>query len=142
MGLALMPQACTVDHKKLGTRSTSTGGWLWGVGSNSKSKVLALQLIEHISSYNNQLAECDNFGLVPIRRDILGKANLVFTEPWKTNVFRISMKQVQINGPRVLPYSSDFPKTEKEYIRIWKKVIEKSMAEGVYLDGAAVKKLF
>jgi maltose-binding protein MalE len=125
LGFAVMPRAVSTDGRTPKSRATSTGGWLWGVGSRSRNTQLAVRFIEHVSSSKNQLAECNYFGLIPIRKDIMGMAEIRFTHPWKNSVYRVSVQQVLLNAQRILPYTSDFDRIEKAYIGKWRAVVEK-----------------
>jgi ABC-type glycerol-3-phosphate transport system substrate-binding protein len=126
LGFAVMPQAVYMDGKKTGGRGTSTGGWFWGLGMNASGQKDAVDLIEHITGYENQLAECKNFGIIPARNDILGREKMVLGRAWKTRMYKTSLKQLEANGKTSLPYAFGFERIEKRYINIWKKVVERS----------------
>lgn len=134
LAFAVMPKAVSVDGAREGSRAISTGGWLWGIGAECDRNSLAVKLIRHITSYDNQLAEGDRFGIIPVRRDILGKASVMFSEPWKTQVFATSMEQLKHNGKTSLPYTETYNSIERAYIDAWKKVVQASAAKG-YLGG-------
>jgi len=139
LGFALMPKGMLVGLPFNGKRSVSTGGWLWGVGAKSGQGKLAVSLIETITNYDNQVGGTHRFGMIPVRKDILGKANILFQEPWKTQVFKISVQQLKTNGGTSLPFVAGFDKIERQYLKLWKKVIEES--KGGALSDARLKKL-
>ena len=130
LAFAVMPKAVSVDGAREGSRAISTGGWLWGIGAECDRNNPALKLIRHITSYDNQLAEGERFGIIPVRRDILGKAGVMFSEPWKTRVFATSMEQLKHNGKTSLPYTEDYNAIERAYIDAWKKVVRAGASRG------------
>ena len=125
------PKSVHLSSDKKGSRAISTGGWLWGVGHQSSNPKLALELIEHITAYENQVGETQRFGMIPVKKQILGKSKIQFKESWKNNVFKTSFKQIKLNKNTSLPYSKDFNSLAKKYVAIWKEVVTKSSGKAL-----------
>ncbi|MFC1586231.1 extracellular solute-binding protein, partial [Fibrobacterota bacterium] len=126
LGFALMPEAVLADGKQKGSRSISTGGWFWGIGSTSTNPGLAFELITFITNRENQLAECRRFGMIPVRNDILKAAPPKFDQDWKIDIYNISLKQLRTNKGCRLPPAENIEEVEKAYIGMWKTVLAAS----------------
>ncbi|MFC1584374.1 extracellular solute-binding protein [Fibrobacterota bacterium] len=138
LDFALTPAAVPLNDKFDGSRRISTGGWLWGIGSQSKKAELAMELIRFITSNQNQIGETERFGMIPVRKDILGRS-APFKDDWKVRVFNTSSRQLRTNRSNYLPHVEGFEKLEKQYIAVWKKVVIAS--EKGYLGEDKVKKI-
>jgi ABC-type glycerol-3-phosphate transport system substrate-binding protein len=128
LGYASMPRGLSSDLRTKGTGAVSTGGWLWGVGAGSKNPRLALEFIRFITNSDNQYSETNAFGIIPVRKDILGKANMMFGEQWKTEVFQTSLTQLKANGKNCLPSVAGFKKIEQQYVGKWKETVANAAA--------------
>jgi len=126
MGFAVMPEAILADGTSKGKRSISTGGWFWGISSKSKNPDLAFDLMSFITTRDNQLAESNEFGMIPVRNDILKKVHPGFQEKWKEELYNISVQQLRINRNNYLPLGYEIEEVQKDYIKIWKNVMQKS----------------
>jgi len=127
LGYATNPQAVTLMTNESRQKSVTTGGWLWGIGAKTSQQAIALDLIKFITNHKNQINEIKNFGMISVRKDILGKSNIGFKEQWKNDVFNISLKQIRLNKKQRLPYSSTLDQLEKSYYKIWIEVITSSI---------------
>ena len=87
----------------------------------------------------NQIKEIKKFGMIPVRRDILGKSSIGFKESWKTDVFNVSLKQIRLNKKNRLPYSKSLDDLEKQYFQVWNQVVTAS-SEG-YLGEEKILKI-
>ena len=139
LGFAMMPQGLLPDLHTPGKRGTSTGGWLWAVGAHARDPKQALAFARFITERANQVSECNMFGIIPVRKDILGSANLMFDAPWKNEVFATSLAQLKENGKNALPTVDDFDKIEKQYIAVWNSVASRSLSG--YLDETKIRSL-
>jgi len=125
IGLSLMPTGCSVQLDKdgrmlrIGTKAITTGGWWWAIPQTCPRPDLAYELFLHITSRENQLAECKSFGMIPVRNDILKSKDILFTHTRASEVFQTSYKQIQKNNNNILPSLPRFDKVVAIYLEAW-----------------------
>lgn len=125
MGVSVMPQGVSValdsygNYLRKGKRSVTTGGWWWGIPQNSPSPVLSYKLARHITTNDNQVEGCSNFGMVPVRKDILGDISLMFGGGWVTSVFDVAFAQLVHNRYTTIPLTDHYDEVGKNYIELW-----------------------
>lgn len=125
IGISLMPGGCSVQLDpegnvlRKGSKAITTGGWWWALPKQCPDPELAYSLFTHITSRPNQLQECLRFGMIPIRKDILKDETLLFSNSWKSRVFRTSYKQIQKNDSNILPSIPRFDAIVTLYCDAW-----------------------
>ncbi|MDG5814313.1 extracellular solute-binding protein [Chitinispirillales bacterium ANBcel5] len=128
LAFATMPFVCSVelDHygipERKGGKSVKTGGWWWGVPINSPDLNLSRSLIQHITSRTYQLEEGARFGILPLRRDILGSIPVIAGENWISELYFTTKKQLNYNSINQLKGGWD-DTTNKIYKGLWQGVI-------------------
>jgi ABC-type glycerol-3-phosphate transport system substrate-binding protein len=124
-GVALMPRgvslALTSDGQYLreGSRKVSTGGWWWGIPQYTPFPDLSVKLAEWILKPENQIDECGQFGMIPVRKDILEDISLIFGRGWISEVFNVSFKQLMENRYTALPLVKNFNRISDLYLDAW-----------------------
>ncbi|HAJ79867.1 MAG TPA: hypothetical protein DCO75_08850 [Fibrobacteres bacterium] len=125
MGLAAVPKAVSFELDKKGksvfegTRSTSTGGWWWGIPKTSPNAQLAYEFARYITSKGNQALECSKFGMIPVRKDILLNLPEVFPQGWVGDIFKTSVDQVTTNALTTVPLIKEYPQVAQNVIDAW-----------------------
>jgi ABC-type glycerol-3-phosphate transport system substrate-binding protein len=129
MGVALMPRGVSFALNRRGrpvrrgSRKAGTAGWWWGIPRSAPHPELSLELAKWITSYKNHFAECRVFGMMPVRRDILGNLKRAFPGDWMANVFDISIKQIGINGNTTVPLLPEYSSVGKIYLDAWYNIV-------------------
>ncbi len=129
MGVAVMPAGCSVelDGKgnvlRKGARSITTGGWWWGIPARTPDPLRSYRLARHITSAENQLQGCSRFGMVPVRKDILGDLSMMFGGGWITRVYEVSLRQLMHNGRTVVPSHPAFDDVSLLYLDMWYDIV-------------------
>jgi ABC-type glycerol-3-phosphate transport system substrate-binding protein len=124
LAVSLMPRATSLsDDLAFNLRSSiTTGGWLWGISSKCRNPQEAYRLIRHLTSREVQMAELENFGILPVRQDLLTGTKIALSEPWKQEVYVTSLKQLKANRYTVLPQSENVKAAQEKYIDIMQKI--------------------
>ena len=132
---AQMPRGCSIELDKAGqitrqgTHRVSTGGWWWGIPKRWNDPALAYKLARFITNHENQIKECAEFGMVPVRYDVIKDPNALFFGGPLSEVFKTSYKQIQTNDNFVLPSGGQIDTVTRCYLDAWKKIImEKNWA--------------
>jgi len=120
MGVAVMPKGVSLvleEGKPMreGGRGITTGGWWWGIPSNTPSRELSYKLAHHITNTENQIEGCSNFGMVPVRQDMLSELGLMFGGGWISDVFHVASQQLVENRFTVIPLVDEYPEVGKNY---------------------------
>ncbi|MBN1127461.1 MAG: extracellular solute-binding protein, partial [Chitinispirillaceae bacterium] len=129
MGVALMPQGCSMELSgdelplRRGRRSITTGGWWWGIPANTPDPAASWELAAFVTSTSAQISECSRFGMVPVRKDVLGDMNMLFGGGWISRIYEISFKQLFENGHTVLPAHRRLGKLGDLYIDAWYNIV-------------------
>jgi hypothetical protein len=129
MGVALMPQGCSLllDRNgavsREGCRAVTTGGWWWGIPKNAPDPKLSYQLARYISNTKNQINDCSRFGMIPVRKDILGDISMLFGGGWITEIYQTSFKQLMNNGSTILPVNVHTDKIGNLYLDAWYDIV-------------------
>jgi ABC-type glycerol-3-phosphate transport system substrate-binding protein len=125
LDIALMPSGCSLQLDqngnilRKGTQAITNGGWLWGIPKKCPDPLLAFKLFTFISNKENQLQECKRFGMIPVRNDILKNKSIVFESGWISKMFRVSYRQVQINGENFVSSHAKFNSIADLYLAAW-----------------------
>jgi ABC-type glycerol-3-phosphate transport system substrate-binding protein len=129
MGLAVMPQGLSFELDaegkplRTGSRKAGTAGWWWGIPKTAPNPRLSAALAQWITNYENHLAECKVFGMMPIRKDILADVQKVFPKDWMADVFATSIKQLQLNGDTTGPLLREYADVGKIYLDAWYDIV-------------------
>ena len=130
MGLVLMPMGVSLELDangnpvREGSRRASLSGWWWGVPKTSPNPELSYELARWITNYENHLAECQTFGMMPIRKDVLGKLE-AFPYPWMSEIFEIGYNQLSIPGTETAPLIPEWSLISANYRNAWYHIILK-----------------
>jgi hypothetical protein len=125
MGVALMPQGCSValspagEPLRVGKRSITTGGWWWGIPASTPHPELSFQLAGHITSTSSQIQECTRFGMIPVRKDVLSDITMMFGGGWIADIYDVSFRQLMQNGYTALPAHPQIGKIGALYLEAW-----------------------
>lgn len=129
MGVAVMPQGCSVeldrkgDVLRSGEKSITTGGWWWGIPSDTPYPRLSYDLARHITSTTSQVQGCTRFGMIPVRKDILSDMSMMFGGGWITEVYQTSLRQLMENGNTIVPVNPRFGQIANLYLSAWFDVV-------------------
>jgi hypothetical protein len=129
MGVATMPTGCSVELDnggaalRPGRKSITTGGWWWGIPMDSPDLAVSYALARHITGTKNQIQECSRFGMIPVRKDILGDMSMMFGGGWITQVYEASFNQLTLNKSTVIPANAAFDKINGVYIDAWYDIV-------------------
>lgn len=125
LGFAVMPRgvSLSVDSAgkpvREGRRSISTGGWWWGVPKDTPYRDLSAKLAEWILSPQVQIDESAAFGMIPVRKDVLGDIGLLFGRGWITDIYEVSFKQLIENQFTTVPLIRNYAQLENLYLDAW-----------------------
>jgi hypothetical protein len=129
MGVALMPQGCSIildgngAVAREGRRTVTTGGWWWGIPKDAPDPKLSYQLARYITGTKNQINDCSRFGMIPVRKDILGDMSLLFGGGWVTEVYETSFRQLMNNGSTILPVTINTDRIGNLYLDAWYDIV-------------------
>jgi ABC-type glycerol-3-phosphate transport system substrate-binding protein len=136
MGVAIMPEGCSLELNRMGdiartgSHAITTGGWWWGIPHDSPNALVSYKLARHITSTENQVQGCSRFGMIPVRKDILGDMSMLFGGGWITEVYDVSFKQLMNNKKTVLPSHPRFDQIRNAYLDAWFDiVVEKNWSQ-------------
>jgi ABC-type glycerol-3-phosphate transport system substrate-binding protein len=132
MGLSVVPKAVSFELDKKGkcryegTRSISIGGWWWGIPQTCPDAKLAYELARYITNKENQANECSKFGMLPVRKDILGNLPEVFDQGWVGEIFKVSVEQIrgQLDQDKLVtvPLVQQYAQIGQNYVEAWYKL--------------------
>jgi hypothetical protein len=129
MGVALMPAGCSVQCDQSGAvlregcKSVTTGGWWWGIPVTTPDPQLSYQLARYITSTKCQIQDCTRFGMIPVRKDILGDMSLMFGGGWITEVYETSFRQLMVNKYCTIPSDQHFDEISSVYLDAWYDIV-------------------
>ncbi|MBL8025964.1 MAG: extracellular solute-binding protein [Fibrobacteres bacterium] len=131
LGFAVMPKGISMalngEGAPLlnGTNAVTTGGWWWGIPKDTPDKDLSMKLVEWILSSSVQAEEASQFGMVPVRKDILGDISLLFGRTWIADVYNTSLKQLVHNKYNTVPLHREYGKIEAVYLDAFDDIVIK-----------------
>jgi hypothetical protein len=129
MGVAVMPKGCSVELDnngavlREGTRSITTGGWWWGIPHFAPYPRASYELARHITNTDNQIQGCTRFGMIPVRKDILGDINMMFGGGWITEIYMVSFNQLMENHYTTIPRYKHFDAIDSLYLDAWYDIV-------------------
>ncbi|MGM0443287.1 MAG: extracellular solute-binding protein [Fibrobacterota bacterium] len=133
MGVAVVPQAVsfTLDEDGTpafrGSRQITTGGWWWGIPKSAPEGELAYEFARFITSYEVNLNESAQFGMIPVRDDILFKIKDVYEMGWVGDIYKTSIRQLQQqvdSSITIVPRVKEYPDLAYNYIDAWYSFID------------------
>ena len=146
MGLAIMPQGLSFELDatgkpfRTGSKKAGTAGWWWGIPKTAPHPHVSAALAQWITNYDNHLAECKVFGMMPIRTDILADLQKVFPKDWMADVFATSLKQIELNDDTTGPLLREYADVGKIYLDAWYDiVVGKNYGRGGKVDRGYIK---
>ncbi len=125
LGVAVMPKGVSFglddqgNYLREGKRSITTGGWWWGIPKKTPNPKISYDLARWITNTDNQIEGCSNYGMIPVRKDILGDISLMFGGGWITNIFNTAFSQLVENRYTTIPLTSKYGEVGKNYIEAW-----------------------
>jgi len=131
LGFAVMPKGVSVEldmngrYAKEGSHTVSTGGWWWGIPYDSPYPDISVKLAEWILGSDNQVKESAQFGMIPVRKDILGDLGLLYGKNWISDVYNISLKQLVFNKYTTVPLYKKYSDLEQVYLDAWFDIVAK-----------------
>jgi hypothetical protein len=129
MGVAQMPQGFSIILDKNGAplrtgfKRVSTGGWWWGIPADAPDPKESYRLARYITGTKAQINDCSRFGMIPVRKDILGDMSIIFGGGWVTDVYETSFRQLMNNGSTTLPTNPVTEKIAGLYLDAWYDII-------------------
>ena len=128
-GVAVMPTGCSVEVDSMGktmrtgTKTITTGGWLWGIPKSYPYPKLSYHFAQHITSFENQLNEASRFGMIPVRKDILSDMQMLFGGEWISHIYEVSFMQLLNNKYTRIPSHPRFDKIQAIYLDAWYDIV-------------------
>ncbi|MFP4678946.1 MAG: extracellular solute-binding protein [Chitinispirillaceae bacterium] len=149
MGTATMPRACSVELDSMGmplregSKSVMTGGWWWGIPASSSDPALSLKLVCFLSQNEIQIKECSNFGMIPVRKDVLSFMPIMFGDGWVTQVYNTSFQQLMHNDENVIAGGEDSQQMYTLYLEAWNDIVvqENWSEDSVLPDRSYIRRL-
>ncbi len=129
MGVAVMPRGESFEldssgHPyRSGSKKAGTSGWWWGIPRTAPSPQLSVALARWITNHENHLSECKVFGMMPIRKDILADLQKAFPRGWMADVFKVSLRQIRLNGNTTVPLLAEYSDVGKIYLTAWYDIV-------------------
>ena len=77
----------------------------------------------HITGTKNQIQECSRFGMIPVRKDILGDMSMMFGGGWITKVYETSFQQLSLNKNVVVPTNKAYDPVSVLYLDAWYDIV-------------------
>jgi ABC-type glycerol-3-phosphate transport system substrate-binding protein len=129
MGVAVMPAGCSVlldphgNPLREGGRTITTGGWWWGIPATTPDPRLSYQMARFITNTKCQVEDCSRFGMIPVRKDILGDMSMLFGGGWVTAVYETSFRQLMLNKYVSIPGDVHFDDVSNVYLDAWYDIV-------------------
>lgn len=108
LGVALIPTGASLmlndkGHRiRVGNHGVTTGGWWWGIPENSPNPDISYEFYRFITSNSVQKKECMEFGMIPVRQDLVTEKKLLFDMGKRSEILQKSYAQLQKNGNNVI----------------------------------------
>jgi len=124
-GVALLPQACSVNLSAAGNplrggrRSVMTASTWWAIPFDASSALLSYRLVKFISDTVQHAAECAQFGMVPVRKEVVTQLPRRFADPWIRSSIETGLGQVIQNGNITKNDNSQRINISSLYIDLW-----------------------
>jgi ABC-type glycerol-3-phosphate transport system substrate-binding protein len=131
MGVAVMPQGCSVmldpngASLREGGKSVTTGGWWWGIPVSTPDARLSYSMARYITGTQSQIQDCSRFGMIPVRKDILGDMSVMFGGGWISAIYETSFRQLMLNKYTSIPGDAHFDEVSNVYLDAWYDIVVK-----------------
>ncbi|OCA87878.1 hypothetical protein A8F94_08550 [Bacillus sp. FJAT-27225] len=127
MGLAIMPQGVSLELKdgnpaRVGTHGSQLAGFWWGIPNSTPDAKLSYELARWITNETNHKAETQQFGMMPVRKDIMNDLNGTFKEKWMQEVFDVANRQLD-EGVQKIPQVQTWPEYVELYLNAWYDIV-------------------
>lgn len=128
MGLAIMPKGMSLELDadgnpvREGTHGSQIAGFWWGIPTSSPDPELSYELARWITNAENHKAETQQFGMMPIRNDIINDLEGTFKEEWMQEVFDVANRQVEA-GVQKIPQVKVWPEYVQLYLDAWYDIV-------------------
>jgi maltose-binding protein MalE len=127
MGLAVMPKGVSLELEngqpvREGSHGSQLAGWWWGIPTSTPDPELSYELARWITNAENHKAEAQQFGMLPIRKDIINNLEGTFAEEWMQEVFDVANRQVQ-EGVQPIPQVTVWPEFVQLYLDAWYDIV-------------------
>ena len=152
MGVAIIPRAVSFTlnedgtPKIEGTNKVTTGGWWWGISSKAPKAELAYKLARFITNKENNAKESAQFGMIPVRKDLLLNLQNVFSEGWVGDIYKTSIEQINIQLDdsiiTIAPLGKNYPSMADNYNNAWYSIVKSATTNDALLTVDAVKTAF
>lgn len=147
MGLAVIPKAVSFslgeNGKPLfeGSRKITTGGWWWGVAKKAPKAELAYEFAKYITNRTWNADESSNFGMIPVRKDLLLNISETYSMGWVGDIYKTSVQQIkqQVTDSMVIvPRNKKYPQINENYINAFNSLVAGN-GRNLALNSAAVR---
>ncbi|OGJ86394.1 MAG: hypothetical protein A2487_07565 [Candidatus Raymondbacteria bacterium RifOxyC12_full_50_8] len=121
-GYALMPEGVSFrldengKYLRKGSRAICTGGWWWGIPRDTPYPDLSVALANWVLNTDNQVEECERFGMIPVAKELLGDLGLLFGKNWISDIYEVSLQQLIANQYTTAPLTGTFKELETIYL--------------------------
>lgn len=127
MGLAIMPKGVSMDLEngqpvREGTHGSQLAGFWWGIPTSTPDAELSYELARWITNAENHKAEAQQFGMMPVRKDIVEDLGGTFAEEWMQEVFDVANRQVE-EGVQKMPQVPTWPEYVQTYLDAWYDIV-------------------
>jgi hypothetical protein len=129
MGVALMPQGCSVELSgsalpaRRGRRSVATSGWFWGIPVSAPDPAQSYAIAAALTSTSTQIMECSRFGMIPVRKEVLGDIPMMFGTGWISRLYEVSLKQLGQNSGMTIPQPPNGATIAARYRTAWNDIV-------------------
>jgi ABC-type glycerol-3-phosphate transport system substrate-binding protein len=133
MGVAVVPRAVSFELDRNGapvsegTRRITVGGWWWGVPESAPEARMGYNFARFMTSRGVHVNESAQFGMIPVRRDILSNLSETYDMGWVGDIYETSIEQLQIqieDSITTVPRVRQYPQIADEYIDAWYSIID------------------
>ena len=152
LGVSIMPRGVSLELTEEGNVQREGGhfsnlyGWWWGIPVTSPDPQTSYKLARFITSKENQIEECSQFGMFPVRNDVLDDLAQAFDEEWKQEIFKVSRLQFE-SGTKQFPLLKEWPQIGKNYLDAWydisvkRKIVKREEISGSLKDYAKINQV-
>jgi len=125
LGLALLPQGCSVELDNNGTiirrggRGVVTKSTWWAIPYNASSALMSYRLAKYLSDTLQHVAGVTRFGLIPVRKEVVDTMDALIKDPWTKKGFEVSLQQIVYNAAYNVSGRIYSPMYINFYIDLW-----------------------
>jgi ABC-type glycerol-3-phosphate transport system substrate-binding protein len=143
-----MPAGCSLELNqkgeviRKGTKTITTGGWWWGIPKETPDPRLSYALARYITTMENQVKECSNFGMIPVRKEVLTDMQMLFGGQWISQIYEVSFRQLMQNRFTTVPAHPRMDEIGNVYLAAWDDIVVKKnwSADTVVPDREFIKR--